>query len=516
MANGESLTSSTSPYTMTTFEEFKHYSLRGNVIPVFERVLTDIETPVSVYLKVKDASPYSFLLESVEGGEKIGRYSFIGFNPFMKFSVQGTSFAIETFHDDVSVLPSLVNPTDHPLEALKQIFAHVKTVRVPGLPRFSCGAVGYFGYETVQLVEDIPAVTQDELHVPDAILMFFDVLLVFDNVKHELVLISNAYLGGAERTDAQLHEEYRKAAEEIVKLKALLGQPVKESTGVAFVNGKLEYGTSKREFCEKVERSKQYIVEGDIFQVVLSQRLKQRAQLQPFDLYRTLRVVNPSPYMYFLYLKDFVIIGSSPEMLVRVEQGFVETRPIAGTRRRGTTEEEDNQLAEELLNDEKERAEHLMLVDLGRNDLGRICDFGTVKVSEFMAVERFSHVMHLVSSIQGRLRKDLTPIDALFACFPAGTLTGAPKIRAMEIIAELESVKRGIYGGAIVYLDFSGNMDSCIAIRTVVVKDDTLYFQAGAGIVHDSRPEREYEETLEKLAANLKAVELIPALQSIS
>jgi anthranilate synthase component 1 len=499
---------------MTTFEEFKQYASAGNVVPVFEKLLADTETPVSVYLKVKDESPYSFLLESVEGGEKIGRYSFIGFNPFMKFRIEGRSFSIETYHDDVQVLPSLVQPSDHPLEALKKIFTHVKTVQVPGLPRFSCGAVGYFGYETVQLVEDIPSAAKDELHIPDAVLLFFDVLLVFDNVKHELVLISNAYLDGADRSDTFLREEYHKAADEVVKLKALLSRPIHAAVGVSSLEGQVESVTSKQEFCEKVEQAKQYILQGDIFQVVLSQRLKLRAQVPPFNLYRTLRAVNPSPYMYFLHLKDFAIVGSSPEMLVRVERGMVETRPIAGTRRRGSTDAEDQHLAEELLHDEKERAEHLMLVDLGRNDLGRISNFGTVQVTEFMAVETFSHVMHLVSSIQGQLRRDLTPIDALFACFPAGTLTGAPKIRAMQIIAELEPVKRGVYGGAIAYLDFSGNLDSCIAIRTVVVKDGTLYFQAGAGIVHDSTPEREYEETLEKLAANLKAVELVRSLGS--
>ncbi len=499
---------------MTTFEEFTQYASAGNVVPVFEKLLADTETPVSVYLKVKDESPYSFLLESVEGGEKIGRYSFIGFNPFMKFRIEGRSFSIETYHDDVQVLPSLVQPSDHPLEALKKIFTHVKTVQVPGLPRFSCGAVGYFGYETVQLVEDIPSAVKDELHIPDAVLLFFDVLLVFDNVKHELVLISNAYLDGADRSDSFLRQEYHKAADEVVKLKALLGRPIHAAAGVSSLEGQVESVTSKQEFCEKVEQAKQYILQGDIFQVVLSQRLKLRAQVPPFNLYRTLRAVNPSPYMYYLHLNDFAIVGSSPEMLVRVERGIVETRPIAGTRRRGSTDAEDQDLAKELLHDEKERAEHLMLVDLGRNDLGRISTFGTVQVTEFMAVETFSHVMHLVSSIQGQLRRDLTPIDALFACFPAGTLTGAPKIRAMQIIAELEPVKRGVYGGAIAYLDFSGNLDSCIAIRTVVVKDGTLYFQAGAGIVHDSTPEREYEETLEKLAANLQAVELVRSLGS--
>jgi anthranilate synthase component 1 len=497
---------------MTTFEEFKTYSAGGNVVPVYETLLADTETPVSVYLKVKEISPYSFLLESVEGGETIGRYSFIGFNPFMNVYIHGTSFSIETFHDDVHILPSLVHPLDHPLEALKKLFAHVKTVPLPDLPRFSCGAVGYFGYETVRLVEDIPAVEVDELGIPDAVLMFYDVILVFDNLKHELVLISNAYFESSDRSDATLRAEYEKAAAEIVKLKTLLRTHDLPSFANTHTNGAVESVMTKEAFCANVDRSKRYIEEGDIFQVVLSQRLKQHSRMQPFDLYRTLRVVNPSPYMYFLRCKDFSVIGSSPEMLVRVEDGMVETRPIAGTRRRGATPEEDKKLVEELLNDEKERAEHLMLVDLGRNDLGRISVYGTVDVSQFMAVEKFSHVMHLVSSIRGRLRENLTPIDALYACFPAGTLTGAPKIRAMQIIAELEPVKRGVYGGAIAYIDFSGNMDSCIAIRTIVAKDATLYFQAGAGIVQDSSAEREYEETLEKLAANLKAVELVQSL----
>ncbi len=499
---------------MTSFEEFKKLSSSGNVVPIYETLLADTETPVSVYLKIKDESPYSFLFESVEGGEKLGRYSFIGFNPFMNFTIHGNRFSIQTFHDDVKVLPSLVHPSDHPLDALKKVFAHIRSVRIPGLPRFSCGAVGYVGYETVQLVESIPLVANDELNIPDALLMFFDVVLVFDNVKHELFLVSNAYLADQHLSDSDLRKEYEKAANEIERMKRFLQQARPLRLSDARVNGHVEYGMTKNDFCRKVDSAKHYIVEGDIFQVVLSQRLQQKAKVQAFDLYRSLRTVNPSPYMYFLSLKDFTVIGSSPEMLVRVEEGLVETRPIAGTRRRGTTPEEDERLEKELLRDEKELAEHLMLVDLGRNDLGRISDFGSVRVSQWMAVEKYSHVMHIVSSIQGRLRKDLTALDALFSCFPAGTLTGAPKIRAMQIISELEPVKRGVYGGAIAYLDFSGNMDSCIAIRTIVAKGDTLYFQAGAGIVYDSIPEREYQETLEKLAANLQAVELLKSVSA--
>jgi len=494
---------------MTSFDEFKKLSACGNVIPVYETLLADTETPVSVYLKIKDESPYSFLLESIEGGEKLGRYSFLGVNPFMNVSIHGKRYSIETFHDDVKILPSLVSPSDHPLEALKKLFAHIKTVKIPGLPRFSCGAVGFFGYETVQLVEDIPSVANDELKIPDALLMFYDVVLVFDNVKHELFLISNAYLPPSNRSDDELKREYDKATKEIEKLKSILQRTVPAYMSAAHANGQIEYVMSKAEYCGNVERSKRYIIDGDIFQVVLSQRLKQKADVQAIDVYRSLRLVNPSPYMYFLNMKDFAVIGSSPEMLVRVENGIVETRPIAGTRRRGGSAEEDERLELELLNDEKEKAEHLMLVDLGRNDLGRISEYGSVHVTQFMRTEKYSHVIHIVSSVQGKLKGGLTPIDALFSCFPAGTLSGAPKIRAMEIIAELEPVKRGVYGGAIAYLDFSGNMDSCIAIRTIVAKGNTLYFQAGAGIVYDSQPEREYEETMEKLAANLQAVELL-------
>jgi anthranilate synthase component 1 len=494
---------------MTSFEEFSQLSKAGNVIPIYETQFADTETPVSVYLKIQKESPYSFLLESVEGGEHLGRYSFIGFNPFMSFTIRDKRFSLEAFHDDVRVLPTLVSEDDHPLVALKKIFRHIKTVSSPGLPRLSGGAVGYFGYESVQLVEDVPIGPRDGFDIPDAFLLFYDVVLVFDNLKHQIFLVSNAYLPADDRSARTLRLEYEKASAEIERLKRLLNVSVSTEIGRARLEGPLKHLTSKEEYGGWVERSRTYIAEGDIFQVVLSQRLEQKAVVAPFDLYRSLRVINPSPYMYYLNCGEFSVIGASPEMLVRVDDGIVATRPIAGTRRRGRNSDEDDQLQKELLEDPKERAEHLMLVDLGRNDLGRISEFGSVKVDHFMSIEKYSHVMHLVSNVQGRLKKDLTQIDALFSCFPAGTLTGAPKIRAMEIIAELEKARRGIYGGTVAYIDFSGNLDSCIAIRTVVMKGNTLRFQAGAGIVYDSKPEREYEETLEKLRANLSALEML-------
>lgn len=494
---------------MTSFDEFRRLCGKGNVIPLVETLLADTETPVSVYLKIRKYSPYSFLLESVEGGEKLARYSFLGFNPFMIFRITGSEYSIEVMHDDVSVLPSLTKGIDHPLEALKKIFEHIRTVSSPELPRFTGGAVGYFGYETAQLVENIPVTGSDDLKIPDATLLFCDVVVVFDNVLHRLSLVSNAYIPHDNMAEGDLRKEYEKAAREIEQLKVLLRTESAAGIGAARSNGTLRYLMSKDSFCRAVESCKQYIVEGDVFQVVLSQRLQQQATLNDFDLYRALRGINPSPYMYFLNLSEFSIIGSSPEMLVRVDGNVVETRPIAGTRRRGKNPDEDDRLARELLGDPKERAEHLMLVDLGRNDLGRISEYGSVQVNQFMTIERYSHVMHLVSSVQGILRDGRSPVDALFACFPAGTLSGAPKVRAMQIIAELEQVKRGVYGGAIAYIDFSGNLDSCIAIRTIVSKDNILYFQAGAGIVYDSIPEREYEETLEKLAANLKALDML-------
>jgi anthranilate synthase component 1 len=490
---------------MISFEEFVALTAHGNVIPLFDEVLADTETPVSVYLKARDESPYSFLLESIEGGEKIGRYSFIGFNPFSNFIIRGRSFTIESRHPDVTVLPTLVAGITEPIAALKKIFAHYKTAAVEGLPRLASGAIGYFGYETVQLVENIPSSPVDELKLDDAVLMFLDTLFVFDNVKRKLMLVSNAYV--PEHSDrTYMRAEYEKATGEIAAMKRILSKALPAPHDASVV-GPLEPSLKREEYEGMVRRSIEYIIEGDIFQVLPSQRMKRSYQGDPFSVYRMLRVINPSPYMYYFDLNGLCIAGSSPELLVRVENGTVETRPLAGTRKRGRNEAEDAALAEELLADPKERAEHLMLIDLGRNDIGRISEFGKVDVTEYMVIERYSHVMHIVSNVRGTLRSDLSPIDAFFSCFPAGTLSGAPKIRAMEIIAELEPVKRGIYGGAIGYLDFSGNLDSCIAIRTTVIKDGVAYFQAGAGVVYDSIPSREYEETRIKMDAVIRAVE---------
>ena len=401
-------------------------------------MIADTETPVSVYLKLKDESPYSFLLESVEGGEKIGRYTFLGYNPFMVFEIRGKSFTIKPRHPDVQVLPTLVDASMNPLEALKKIFAHCKTVPVEGLPRFTGGAVGYFGYDTIQLLEDIPSAKLNPLGLNDATLMFFDTLLVFDAVKRNVSAVANAYIP-AGATDVQLLEEYNKAVIEIRKLRSILQKSVPyDLEGLPARLANYNIAMSRDKFLTNVEKGKNYIVEGDIFQVVLSQQMKMEYTGEPFNVYRMLRIVNPSPYLYFLKMDRMCIIGSSPELLVRLDNGIVETRPIAGTRRRGATAAEDARLEKELLADEKECAEHLMLVDLGRNDIGRISEYGSVEVTQFMAIEKYSHVMHIVSNVRGKLRKGMSAVDALYSCFPAGTLSGAPKIRAMEIIAELE------------------------------------------------------------------------------
>ncbi|MFA6468978.1 MAG: anthranilate synthase component I [Bacteroidota bacterium] len=498
---------------MISFEEFKLLTAKGNVIPLFDEILADTETPVSVYLKVRGESPYSFLLESIDGGEKIGRYSFIGFNPFSNFVIRGTTYEIQSRHPDVTVLPNLVKGIPHPVDALKKIFSHYKTALVDGLPRLASGAIGYFGYETVQLIENIPSAKVDELKLDDSLLMFLDTLFVFDNVKRKLLLVSNAYVPEGS-SEERIKTEYDTAAEEIRKMRQILKKSVPAEMQKSIV-GPLEQAVSKSEYESMVKRSIAYIVEGDVFQVLPSHRMKRKYDGDPFAIYRMLRVINPSPYMYYFSLNGLCIAGSSPELLVRVENGIVETRPLAGTRKRGSTSEEDDELAKELLADPKELAEHLMLIDLGRNDIGRISEYGKVDVTEYMVIEKYSHVMHIVSNVKGKLKKGLSAIDAFFSCFPAGTLSGAPKIRAMEVIAELEPVKRGIYGGAIGYLDFSGNLDSCIAIRTTIIKDGYAYFQAGAGVVYDSVPEREYQETLIKMGAVIRAVEATTSIGNV-
>jgi len=466
-------------------EEVEKLKSKGNLVPVHRELVADLETPVSAFMKINRGGN-SFLLESVEGGERIARYSFIGTEPYK---------VLKTGDGDI---------TD-PLPQIAQELEKYKIVPVSGLPRFTGGAVGYLAYETAARFEELPSPDVDPLQLPESLFMFVDTMLVFDHVSHRIKILSYVRLEG------DIEEEYKKAIGRIDKLAKRLNQPLKRSQGSkraykTLNSSKLSSNFSRREFEKSVLKIKEYITAGEAIQVVLSQRLSQKTYVPPFEIYRALRSINPSPYMFFLDFKDFYIIGASPEILVRVEDGTVMTRPLAGTRPRGKTPDEDNELELELKKDEKERAEHIMLVDLGRNDIGRVSQPGTVEVSELMEVERYSHVMHLVTHVQGKLRSDMSAIDALRACFPAGTVSGAPKIRAMQIIAELEPEKRGPYAGAAGYFSFSGNMDMAIAIRTMVVSRGIAYTQAGCGIVYDSVPEREYEETMSKARALLKAV----------
>ena len=467
-----------------TLEEVKQYEGKGNLVPVYREIVADLETPVSAFLKVNRGG-YSFLLESVGGGERLARYSFIGTEPYRVLTVRGE------------------DKTD-PLPLVAEEVNKYKIVPVSGLPRFCGGAVGYLAYETMTRFEELPSPDRDSLRLPESLFMFVDTMLVFDHITHKIKVLSYVHL------DGDVEQAYQKAVDKIDNLVKRLSQPLHPSQHTESAtlknNYKLSSNLSKDEFEESVAKIKQYITDGEAIQVVLSQRLAQPTDVAPFEIYRALRTINPSPYMFFLDFTDFHIIGTSPEILVRVEDGVVTTRPLAGTRPRGKNPTEDARLEHELRNDEKERAEHIMLVDLGRNDIGRVSEPGTVKVSDLMAVERYSHVMHLVTHVQGRLSHGLTAFDALRACFPAGTVTGAPKIRAMEIISELEPEKRGPYAGAIGYFSFSGNMDMAIAIRTMVMTKGIAYVQAGGGIVYDSVPEREYEESMNKAQALLKAI----------
>ena len=464
-------------------------------------ILADLDTPLSVYLKLADG-PYSYLFESVQGGEKWGRYSIIGLPCRTVIRVKDHTLAIEQdgIHVEILQIPD-------PLAWLETYQSLYKVPSVPGLPRFSGGLVGYFGYDTVRYIEPrlAAASNPDRLATPDIMLLVSDEVVVFDNLAGKLYLIvhvdpamQNAFAVTQQRLDdleERLHKEIQPKAQ------AAGRREVKEEDFVS------EF--SREGFESAVHHAKEYIVEGDVMQVVLSQRLSIGYQAEPLDLYRALRSLNPSPYMYYLNMNGFHIVGSSPEILARLEEGVVTVRPIAGTRARGKTAEEDQQLEQELLADPKERAEHLMLIDLGRNDIGRVSETGSVEVTERMIVERYSHVMHIVSNVRGRVQPGMTAIDVLRATFPAGTVSGAPKIRAMEIIDELEPVKRGIYAGAIGYIGWNGNMDTAIAIRTAVIKDGRLYVQAGAGIVADSVPAREWEETMNKARAMFKAVSMV-------
>ncbi len=486
-------------------QTFLEYAGKGNVIPVYKPVLADMLTPVSAYLRLARGRRYSFLLESVEGGERVGRYTFLGIDPYLVLRARGEELELEN--------RGRQRRRSRLLDLLRKITAQYRPVPVPGLPPFSAGAVGYIGYDLVGQFERVPAPPADDVGMPDAVLMFFSNLLVFDHVKHQIFIISNVFRdqvsvarGGVKRA---LEASYHAARAEIEGIDRLLarGTPARDEKRRRAPLS-LRSNFPRADFQRAVERAKEYIAAGDIFQVVLSQRLQASLSAPPFSVYRALRMVNPSPYMFYLQLGRDTVLGSSPEMLVKVQGREVEYRPIAGTRPRGATEEEDRRLEQEMLSDEKERAEHIMLVDLGRNDVGRVCQFGSVRVTDLMFVERYSHVMHLVSNIRGTLRRDLDMYDALAACFPAGTLTGAPKVRAMEIIRELEPTRRGVYGGSVLYLDFSGNMNSCITIRTMVVRRGTAYVQVGAGIVADSVPAREYEECMNKGRALLRAIEI--------
>ncbi len=481
-----------------SLEDFKTLAGSYNTIPVYRDILGDLETPVSAFLKI-DSGGDAFLLESVDGGETQGRYSIIGIRPGM--IVRSRDGITEVIESGVAKETKL-----SPLDALKQIMDGFKTAHMDGLPKFYGGAIGYIGYDMVRHFERLPDVAPTDLDTYDMFFMFPETLMVFDNVEHKIKIITNVRID--KDTDAE--HAYADAAKDIDSIvdrlrKSNIAQNRTPAPAEAL---KIESNFSKKDFLCAVERTKKYIEQGDIIQAVLSQRFSTGLKTPAFDVYRALRVINPSPYMFFLRLGDTTLAGSSPEILVRVEEGEVTVRPIAGTRRRGRTLEEDLVLEKELLADPKERAEHIMLVDLGRNDVGRVSESGTVSVDELMSVERYSHVMHIVSNVKGRLKANLSPYDAFRACFPAGTLTGAPKIRAMEIIEELEPCRRGIYGGSVGYFGFNGVMDFCIAIRTLVIKDGRIYIQAGAGIVADSVPEREYEETENKARAMLKAVEM--------
>jgi len=493
-----------------TLEEFKEKARQGNLIPVYQEILADMETPVSTFRKIgqprsneleRGQGRYAFLLESVEGGENVGRHSFLGSEPFAVFQSKGREVKVSR---DGETKTRLLKEGEDPLTALKSLLEEYRFVPVAGLPRFCGGAVGYIGYDVVRFLERLPELAKDDLGLPDCMLVFTDTCLIFDHARHRVKVLSNARINGDPR------RAYEKAVEKIEALITRLNAPLPQvSTSPSAPHGQLRSNLTPEQFRQAVLRAKEYIAAGDAIQVVLSQRLSLEVGCDPFDLYRALRSLNPSPYMYYLTYGDLKIIGSSPERLVSEEDGVVITRPIAGSRRRGGSAEEDERIIAELLADEKERAEHIMLVDLGRNDLGRVCEAGSVAVDELMGIEKYSHVIHIVSNVRGKLRADCDQFDVLRACFPAGTLSGAPKVRAMEIIEELEPTRRGPYGGAIGYFSFSGNMDTAITIRTIVMKDSVAYIQVGAGIVADSDPQREYEESaVIKAGALLTAIEM--------
>lgn len=483
-------------------KEFRRLAAEGNLIPVYKEILADMETPVSAFRKIDDGR-YSFLLESVEGGEKWARYSFLGSRPSIVVRSFGSS--VEIIRHGKKETRSFVRD---PLEAVKDILSEYRPVPNPGLPRFYGGAVGFIGYDVIRFFEKMPEREKPGIGLPDIFFMITDTLVIFDNVTHKIKVVSNAHINGSSTTAA-----YKEAVEKIEaiirKLKrSLKDRPADRTMPPSKRRPALKSNFTQPRYEQAVLRAKEYIKAGDIFQVVPSQRFETRIGVEPFGIYRALRLINPSPYMYFLRLGDATIAGTSPEVMVRLEGDRIDLRPIAGTRRRGSTEDEDKALEKELLADPKELAEHIMLVDLGRNDVGRVSTPGSVHVSEMMVIERYSHVMHIVSNVRGTLSRENDSFEVVRACFPAGTVSGAPKIRAMEIIDELEPTKRGPYAGAVGYFGFSGNMDTCITIRTLIIKDGVAYIQAGGGVVADSVPSLEYQETVNKAKAMMRAVEM--------
>lgn len=482
-------------------KQFSRLAREATLVPVVKSVSADLLTPVSAFLAIAEKESHAFLLESIERGEQIGRYTFLGARPYMRVRARNGSVEIERGRRHETVQESI-------FAVMKQLLRDHRPATFAGLPPFTAGAVGYFAYDVVRQLEKIGNHAKDDLGLPDAELMFFDRLLAFDHLRHQIHIVAAADVV-REAPRAAYERALRDIAAIERKLASGLSSALWRKSSKA-KPGKLNVhaGTRRADFLRGVERCKQYIAAGDIFQVVLSQRLDFVPEVAPFDLYRSLRQVNPSPYLYFLRNGDTHILGSSPEMLVRVTGRKLEYRPIAGTHPRGRDEAEDARLEQAMRSDEKERAEHVMLVDLGRNDLGRVSEYGSVKVKDLMYVERYSHVMHLVSALEGTLRKDLDALDAFAACFPAGTLSGAPKVRAMQIIEELEPTRRGVYGGSVLYADFAGNLDSCIGIRTMLMQGKQAYLQAGAGIVADSDPATEFQESMNKAQAVLRAVEL--------
>ncbi|MBN1317682.1 MAG: anthranilate synthase component I [Anaerolineales bacterium] len=484
-----------------TLEKVKELSKQGNLVSIWKELPADLETPISVYLKLRGDYP-SFLLESVEKGEIMGRYSFLGIDPSAILTARDGQATLQAGND----IKTLNSAGGDPMDAARSIMSQYKPVRVDGLPRFCGGLVGYLAYDAVRFFERSLMPDNPGLDMPDAVFMLADTLVAFDHVKHRVLVMSNV------KIDEDVESSYRTAANKIDEIISRLTRPLPENEPSQQVDSVREDWSSNVEqadFEAGVRRAKEYIAAGDAFQIVLSQRLSRKTSASPFAIYRALRMVNPSPYMFFIELPDDLhLIGSSPELLVRLDGYQAQVRPIAGTRPRGDSPEKDEELARELLADPKELAEHVMLVDLGRNDLGRVCRYGSVHTPERMVVERYSHVMHIVSSVKGELRKEYDSFDLLQAAFPAGTVSGAPKVRAMEIIAELENERRGVYAGGVGYFSYSGDMDTCIAIRTLVMQGDRVHVQAGAGIVADSDPNKEYHETLNKARALAEAVRI--------